>query len=79
MGEGMAFADYIRRIRADDDRAARMLVERYEPIIRREVRVRLRDPRLFSQFDWTDIATGALGVVSEIPREALGDVRSGSA
>jgi RNA polymerase sigma-70 factor (ECF subfamily) len=60
MSEGMEFDEFIRRIRAGDDRAARELVERYEPIIRREVRVRLRDPRLYSQFDWTDVCQSVM-------------------
>jgi RNA polymerase sigma-70 factor (ECF subfamily) len=60
MSEGAAFADFIRRIRAGDDRAAQELVERYEPVIRREVRLRLRDPRLHSQFDWTDVCQSVL-------------------
>jgi len=60
MGEGMAFAEFICRIRAGDDRAARELVERYEPVIRREVRVRVRDPRLYSQFDWTDVCQSVM-------------------
>jgi hypothetical protein len=41
MSEDTTFADFIRRIRAGDDRAAQELVERYEPVIRREVRLRL--------------------------------------
>jgi RNA polymerase sigma-70 factor (ECF subfamily) len=60
MCEGMAFAEFIRRIRAGDDRAARELIERYEPVIRREVRVRLRDPRLYSQLDWTDVCQSVM-------------------
>ena len=60
MGDGNAFADFIRRIRAGDDQAARELVERYEPVIRREVRLRLRDPRLYSRFDWTDICQSVM-------------------
>jgi RNA polymerase sigma-70 factor (ECF subfamily) len=55
MCEDAGFADFVRRIRAGDDRAARELVERYEPVICREVRLRLRDQRLTSRFDWTDI------------------------
>jgi hypothetical protein len=51
MSESTAFPDFIRRIRASDDQAARELVERYEPVIRCEVRLRLRDPRLYSRFD----------------------------
>jgi len=45
-GEEPSFAEFIRRVRAGDERAAAELVERYEPAIRRAVRVRLRDPRL---------------------------------
>jgi RNA polymerase sigma-70 factor (ECF subfamily) len=60
MAERTAFADFIQRIRAGDDEAARELVARYEPIIRREVRVRLRDPRLYSQFDWADVCQSVM-------------------
>jgi RNA polymerase sigma-70 factor (ECF subfamily) len=60
MPECTTFADFIRRIRAGDDRAAQELVERYEPVIRREVRLRLKDPRLNSQFDWTDVCQSVL-------------------
>ena len=58
MSESTAFPDFIRRVRAGDDRAARELVERYEPVIRCEVR--LRDPRLYSRFDWTDICQSVM-------------------
>jgi RNA polymerase sigma-70 factor (ECF subfamily) len=60
MSENAAFADFIRRIRAGDDQAARELVQRYEPAIRREVRLRLRDQRLASRFDWTDICQSVM-------------------
>jgi len=60
MSEGMAFADFINRIRAGDDQAARELVQLYEPVIRREVRLRLRDLRLASRFDWTDICQSVM-------------------
>jgi RNA polymerase sigma-70 factor (ECF subfamily) len=60
MSESTTFADFIRRIRAGDDQAARELVERYEPVIRREVRLRLKDPRLSSQLDWTDVCQSVL-------------------
>jgi RNA polymerase sigma-70 factor (ECF subfamily) len=48
-GEGApdrSFAEFIRLVRAGDEQAAIDLFERYEPAIRRAVRVRLRDPRL---------------------------------
>jgi RNA polymerase sigma-70 factor (ECF subfamily) len=60
MFESTAFPDFIRRIRAGDDQAARELVERCEPVIRCEVRLRLRDPRLYSRFDWTDICQSVM-------------------
>jgi RNA polymerase sigma-70 factor (ECF subfamily) len=60
MSEGTAFPDFIRRIRAGDDQAAQELVRRYEPVIRCEVRLRLRDPRLYSRFDWTDICQSVM-------------------
>ena len=60
MYEGVDFASFIRRIRAGDDQAARELVEQYEPVIRREVRMRMRDPRLYSRFDWTDICQSVM-------------------
>ena len=60
MGENAAFAEFIRRIRAGDDQAARELVQLYEPVIRREVRLRLRDERLASRFDWTDICQSVM-------------------
>jgi RNA polymerase sigma-70 factor (ECF subfamily) len=60
MSEGTAFAEFICRIRAGDDQAARELVLLYEPVIRREVRLRLRDRRLASRFDWTDICQSVM-------------------
>ena len=60
MSQDDAFPEFIRRIRAGDDQAARELVERYEPVIRREVRLRLRDQRLASRFDWTDVCQSVM-------------------
>jgi RNA polymerase sigma factor (sigma-70 family) len=60
MNEQTTFADFIRRIRAGDGLAARELVERYEPVIRREVKMRLRDPRLYRRLDWTDICQSVM-------------------
>jgi hypothetical protein len=45
MSQSTPFPEFIRRIRAGNDEAARELVRRYEPVIRREVRVRVRDPQ----------------------------------
>ena len=60
MAESSEFTEFIRRIRAGDDQAARELVERYEPVIRREARVRLRDPRLTCRFDSRDVCQSVM-------------------
>jgi RNA polymerase sigma factor (sigma-70 family) len=54
-GEDNSFAEFIRRIRAGDEQAAMDLVVRYEPAIRRAVRVRMRDPRLRRLVESVDI------------------------
>jgi len=43
MPEEVSFADFLDRIRAGDEQAAAELVRQYEPVIRREVRLRLHD------------------------------------
>ena len=60
MSDETVFAGFMRRIRAGDEQAARELVERYEPVIRREVKMRLRDPRLYRRLDWADICQSVL-------------------
>jgi RNA polymerase sigma-70 factor (ECF subfamily) len=54
MSESFVFADLLQRIRAGDEQAAQELVALYEPVVRREVRARLRDPRLRRLFDSAD-------------------------
>jgi RNA polymerase sigma-70 factor (ECF subfamily) len=54
------FADFVRRIRAGDARAAEELVRQYEPAIRLEVRLRLSDPRLSRLLDSMDICQSVL-------------------
>jgi RNA polymerase sigma-70 factor (ECF subfamily) len=54
------FAELIRRVRAGDEAAAGELVRRYEPAIRRVVRVHLRDPRLRRVLDSTDVCQSVL-------------------
>ncbi len=71
MAHDDSFAEFIRRIRAGDDQAARELVERYEPVIRREVRLRLRDLRLASRFDWADVCQSVMA--SFFVRAAAGE------
>jgi RNA polymerase sigma-70 factor (ECF subfamily) len=68
--EGPSFAEFLRRIRAGDERAVAELVERYEPAIRRAVRVRLRDPQLRRLIESIDICQSAFA--SFFIRTALG-------
>lgn len=64
------FAEFLQRIRAGEEAAAAELVERYEPIIRREVRLRLTDPALFGLFDSGDFCQSVL--LSFFVRASLG-------
>src|SRR3954468_23495881 len=54
------FAEFIRRIRAGDGQAAAEMVRRYEPLIRREVRLRTEDRRLERVFDSMDVCQSVL-------------------
>jgi RNA polymerase sigma-70 factor (ECF subfamily) len=60
MTAGDSFAQFIRRIRAGDAQAAAQLVQEYEPAIRLEVKLRLRDSRLRRLFDSMDICQSVL-------------------
>jgi RNA polymerase sigma-70 factor (ECF subfamily) len=60
MTDGGTFREAIRRIRAGDERAAAELVQKYEPIIRREVRLNMDDARLRRTFDSMDIVQSVL-------------------
>src|SRR5258707_13113554 len=51
MSDENTFMDFMRRIRGGDEQAAVELVRRYEPLIRREVRLQLEDRRLCRIFD----------------------------
>ena len=60
MSEEPDFLDFLRRIRAGDDAAASELVQRFEPLIRREVRMRIGDDRLNRAFDSIDVSQSVL-------------------
>ena len=60
MSEEASFRDLIVRIRAGDGPAATELVRRYEPAIRRAVRLRLRDERMRRVLDSMDICQSVL-------------------
>jgi RNA polymerase sigma-70 factor (ECF subfamily) len=55
------FQELLRRVRAGESDAAAELVRRYEPELRRAVRMRLTDPRLRRKFDSGDICQSVLG------------------
>jgi RNA polymerase sigma-70 factor (ECF subfamily) len=60
MSEAPDFEELIRRVRAWDQEAAAELVRRYEPAIRRAVRVRLANARMGNLFDSMDICQSVL-------------------
>jgi RNA polymerase sigma-70 factor (ECF subfamily) len=60
MSEPAPFDEFLRRIRAGDGTAAEELVRKYEPLIRREVRLRLEDRRLGRLFDSMDICQSVM-------------------
>jgi RNA polymerase sigma-70 factor (ECF subfamily) len=61
MAEDRDFNDLVTRLRAGDPAAAEELVRRFEPVIRMEVRCRLRDSRLRRVFDSLDVCQMVLG------------------
>jgi RNA polymerase sigma-70 factor (ECF subfamily) len=70
MAEANDFPDLIRRVRAGEEAAAAELVRRYEPAIRRAVRIRLADTRLARAFDSMDVCQSVMA--SFFVRAALG-------
>lgn len=60
VADSPTFHDLLGRIRAGDQRAAEELVRRYEPELRRAIRVRLTDPRLRRTVDSVDICQSVL-------------------
>ena len=71
MTEDVDFAEFIARIRRGDQAAAAELVARYEPLIRREIRVQLDDQQLIRAFDSMDICQSVLA--SFFVRTAAGE------
>ena len=55
-----SFIDLVTRVRAGDEQAAAELLRRYEPHVRRVVRVRLTSPALRRQMDTTDICQSVM-------------------
>jgi RNA polymerase sigma factor (sigma-70 family) len=70
------FSEFLCRIRAGDEAAAAELVQQYEPLLRREVRVRLTDPSLFRLVSASDICQSVL--LSFFVRAAAGQYQLGT-
>lgn len=70
MPDDTPFQDLMQRVRGGDSVAAAELVRRYEPSIRRVVRLRMNDPRMRRVFDSMDVCQSVLG--SFFARAALG-------
>jgi RNA polymerase sigma-70 factor (ECF subfamily) len=70
MPEETPFQEIIARVRGGDGDAAAELVRRYEPAIRRVVRLRLTDARMRRAFDSMDVCQSVLA--SFFMRAALG-------
>jgi RNA polymerase sigma-70 factor (ECF subfamily) len=60
MDEGNAFLELIKGVRAGNQQAAAELVQRYEPAVRRAVRLQLRDARLRRALDSMDVCQSVL-------------------
>jgi RNA polymerase sigma factor (sigma-70 family) len=60
MNTGNQFAEFIQRIRNQDESAARELIQEYEHELRTFARVRLNDPRLRRVLDSMDICQSIL-------------------
>src|ERR1700733_11830907 len=60
MADDNAFLELIQRVRAGEEAAATEVVQRYERALLREIRLRLRDPRLRRALDSGDICQSVL-------------------
>jgi RNA polymerase sigma-70 factor (ECF subfamily) len=65
------FTQFVARIRSGDEQAAAELVRRFEPLIRREIRMQLEDQHLFRVFDSMDVCQSVLA--SFFVRTAAGE------
>ena len=59
-GGAATFADFLRRVCAGDEAAATELVRRYEPALRLEIRLRLKDPKLRRLLEPADLCQSVL-------------------
>lgn len=55
MSDQKSFEEFICRVRAGDEQAAEELVQMYEPLVRRELRIKMTDRRMSQLFDTVDV------------------------
>jgi RNA polymerase sigma factor (sigma-70 family) len=60
MKKGSSFTELIERVRSGDEKAGSQLVQEFEPVVRRELRFRLRDSRARRELDSMDISQSVL-------------------
>ena len=60
MKQGSSFTELIERVRSGDEQAATQLVQEFEPVVRRELRFRLRDSSARRELDSMDISQSVL-------------------
>jgi RNA polymerase sigma-70 factor (ECF subfamily) len=60
MKQGPSFSELIERVGSGDEQAASQLVKEFEPVVRRELRFRLRDSRARLELDSMDISQSVL-------------------
>ena len=60
MSEDQSFHELLRRVRTGDEDAAAQVVRKYEPALRRLIRMRLTDPRLTRLLDSVDVCQSVL-------------------
>ena len=58
--EHTSFAEFLRRVRVGDEQAAAELVRRYEPALRLEIRLRMKDPKLRRLLEPADLCQSVL-------------------
>jgi len=55
VSDQQTFEDFIRRVRSGDEEAAQELVQLFEPLVRRELRIKMTDRRMSQIFDSDDV------------------------
>jgi RNA polymerase sigma factor (sigma-70 family) len=58
--DNISFAEFLSRIRMGDERAAAELVSKYEPALRLEIRMRMKDPKLRRLLEPADLCQSVL-------------------